>query len=82
MKAKTKRSRRHRARPKLSPFARQLSRRSRVLRAWLGWTQAKLASVLGVGRNTVNRLERGRVRTQESTLARLEILERRRKEGR
>jgi DNA-binding XRE family transcriptional regulator len=58
-----------------------IAERCLLLRRMLGWEQKDMAKALGVHFNTVCRLEKGRVRTQRSTLARFEILEKRRRKG-
>jgi DNA-binding XRE family transcriptional regulator len=58
-----------------------IAERCLLLRRMLGWSQGDMAKALGVHRNTVCRLERGRVWTMAGTLVRFEILEKRRRKG-
>jgi putative transcriptional regulator len=45
----------------LNPRKRYMRNRIRTLRTERGWSQAELAAVLGVSRQTVNNVETGRV---------------------
>jgi transcriptional regulator with XRE-family HTH domain len=49
----------------------EVARRVKTLRHEQGWSQVEHAKKAGVERTTINRIEHGRVRAREGTLAKL-----------